>query len=497
MYRPLVRVLLEDCGAHVVGSAARACFVADNKAAAKARMAEAGIPVPPGIVIQNRNWKLPRWLKPPLILKPAFEHMSRGIRIAHSVKEAYAVAEQLLELLKQPILVESYIPGRELALSILAGPDGLQVLPVLEWDLGAGGKSMLTEEFKLLDPVEETQPVLRACLPNALNRELEALARSAFHALALRDYGRFDVRLSSGGNFFFLEANTTPSLEPLEALATSALWAGYEYHELVNRLLFAAQSRYEATFPAMPEIFRIPTSAGFIEIERLKGVSNPPPSTIELASLLDIQSGDEVLELGCGSGLLSIAAAKLGAKRIVATDLDAKSLYAVEKNGRRNGVADKIFVCAGAWYEAINNDEFLNDRKAGFDVIIATPPQTPGPHPFGPKYGGPDGTKHLFKIIEGARNFLKPERGRLWLMAISLANPSALWKFLSDRFSEVTLVRQTERTFMANEYEALDPGLFKYLCSLRAAGLSDFMELENDEYAFQNLFICATGPRQL
>ena len=48
-----------------------------------------------------------------------------------------------------------------------------------------------------------------------------------------------------------------------------------------------------------------------------------------------------MLELGCGSGLLSIAAAKLGAGRVVATDLDPRALQAAERNALRNGVAEK------------------------------------------------------------------------------------------------------------------------------------------------------------
>ena len=47
---------------------------------------------------------------------------------------------------------------------------------------------------------------------------------------------------SSGGTLFFLEANTTPSLEPLEALALSAQWAGLDYSALVDRMLSAALS---------------------------------------------------------------------------------------------------------------------------------------------------------------------------------------------------------------------------------------------------------------
>ena len=55
LFRPLVRLLLENCGARVVGSDATACFLADNKEAAKRHLAEAGIPVSPGILIQSKT----------------------------------------------------------------------------------------------------------------------------------------------------------------------------------------------------------------------------------------------------------------------------------------------------------------------------------------------------------------------------------------------------------------------------------------------------------
>ena len=84
LFRPLVRLLLEVHGARIVGSEAKSCFLADDKIAAKSRLAEAGIPVPPGIVINSKEWEMPPWLHPPLVLKPAFEHMSRGLRLAQT-----------------------------------------------------------------------------------------------------------------------------------------------------------------------------------------------------------------------------------------------------------------------------------------------------------------------------------------------------------------------------------------------------------------------------
>jgi len=80
LLRAFVRQVLESAGARIVGSGAQACFLADNKIAAKGRLSSFGLPVPPGIVITRKGEEIPPWLQPPLILKPAFEHMSRGLR---------------------------------------------------------------------------------------------------------------------------------------------------------------------------------------------------------------------------------------------------------------------------------------------------------------------------------------------------------------------------------------------------------------------------------
>jgi D-alanine-D-alanine ligase len=496
LYRFVVRSLLETHGVRVVGSDAGACLLSDDKVAAKACLSGAGIPVPPGVAVAAKTWRLPSWLSPPLVLKPAFEHMSRGVHVVHTESEVHGLAEHLLESLRQPILVEGYIPGRELAVSLLDGPMGLQVLPPLEWRLGTGGPGFLTEGSKLIEPVGERRDVLRADLPDDLHSEMEALARHAFRALGLRDYARFDIRLSSGGTLFFLEANTTPSLEPLEALALSARWAGLEYPALVERMLSAALRRYEALPSAQRPSVRVELPTGPVELEIPEGVHVPPPSSIDLARLLDVRQGEDVLDLGCGSGLLSIAAAKLGARRVVAIDLDSGALQATAQNAQRNGVSGKVEVRAGSWYEPLHRRSSTGGQEDYFDVIIATPPQTPGLEPFGPKYGGPDGTRHLLAAIDGAPAFLKPVRGRLWLMAISLANPPAVWRQLRDRFADVTLLRETERPFTPKEYETLQEGLVEHLLALRASGHSEFAETKSGGYVFRNLFICATGPRK-
>ncbi len=494
LMRPFVRLLLESHGARIVGSGAGACMLADNKIAARTRLADAGLPVPPGIAVTSKNQEWPEWLRPPVVLKPAFEHMSRGLCLAGSMAEIRDGVAVLLDRYRQPVLAETYIPGRELAVSVLEKDERLNVLPPLEWRMQSGEPALLTEAFKESEVGEGREDASQASLPGGLAADLEGFSRLAFRVLGLRDYARFDVRLSAGGTFYFLEANTTPSFEPQEALALSARWAGMDYPALVAAMLSAAQRRYGRVPLVREKKKRLILPAGPVDLHIPAGVHPPPASTLELAGLLDVRAGDDALDLGCGTGILAIAMAKLGARRVVATDIRSEALEATRSNAAANRVAGRIEIRAGAWYEALQG---LSPEDAGrFDVIAATPPQTPGPRPFGPRSGGPDGLKHLTAVLQGAPFFLKRPGGRLWLMAVSLADPKELLCRLRGRFRHVTVVRETERPFTGGEYDGMEAGLLDYLLELRASGRSDFRDAGAGKYVFRNLFICARGAKR-
>ncbi|MCD6592121.1 MAG: 50S ribosomal protein L11 methyltransferase, partial [Thaumarchaeota archaeon] len=102
-----------------------------------------------------------------------------------------------------------------------------------------------------------------------------------------------------------------------------------------------------------------------VRIRVNRKVYMPSVATILLARNLREVKGLDVLDLGTGSGILAILASKLGARRVVATDISRRAISAAIDNARLNGV-DNIEFRLGSLYEPV--------RGEVFDLIICNPP---------------------------------------------------------------------------------------------------------------------------
>lgn len=91
--------------------------------------------------------------------------------------------------------------------------------------------------------------------------------------------------------------------------------------------------------------------------------SGSHPSTRQALALLEatVAEGDDVLDVGCGSGILAVTAARLGARRVVATDLDPGAGPATRANAKVNGVADRVVV----------DDRPVEELPGAHDVVLA------------------------------------------------------------------------------------------------------------------------------
>jgi release factor glutamine methyltransferase len=169
------------------------------------------------------------------------------------------------------------------------------------------------------------------------------------------------------------------------------------------------------------------------------GVFKPRSDSWMLAKRLDghVRSGDEVLDPFTGSGILAIAAARLGA-RVTAVDISRRAVLCARLNGRLNGVA----------IEALRGDMCEPVRERRFDVIVANPPYLPSVEADPPSgaarawEAGPDGRQLLDRLCRDAPQRLRPG-GTLLVVHSSVCDPAATEAMLSAGGLEVSILERS------------------------------------------------------
>lgn len=106
-----------------------------------------------------------------------------------------------------------------------------------------------------------------------------------------------------------------------------------------------------------------------LEIETTEGLFSPrgaDAGTLSMVSVVELESGQKLLDLGCGAGLVGIAAAKvLGEENLWMTDVDPAAVRCAAENAKRNGV-ENVHLCCGDALDAVD--------ASGFDWILSNPP---------------------------------------------------------------------------------------------------------------------------
>ena len=222
--------ILEERGVPYTGEGVAGSETAFDKIRSKEKFREHSVSTPDWETIAANAAPT---IAPPIVLKPPREGSTVGVHIIKSAGEI-ATAMNDLARFKQDILVEKFIPGRELTVGIL----GDLALPIIEI-IPKGGFYDFTNKYPFLNPQAGggAQHVCPAALDPAQTKEVQQLALRAHRALGLEVYSRVDVMLTNEGSMFVLEANTIPGMTEASLLPEAAGVAGIGYAELCLRII--------------------------------------------------------------------------------------------------------------------------------------------------------------------------------------------------------------------------------------------------------------------
>lgn len=256
---PYIISVFEHLGFRYTGSNRRTLALCLNKARAKEILQAHGIPTAPYQVFTP--YTIDCRIQFPLIVKPVSEDASIGITLNSVVHDERGLRRQvryIWDKYHEPALCEEFIDGREFNVTVL-GNDPPRVLPLSEINfrhIANPFARIVSFRAKWVPTSEEylkTPPTCPARISETLRLKIEDVARRAYMAMGLRDYGRVDIRVKNGTPYV-LEVNPNADLSPDAGIARAARVAGMSYADLADEIVRLAARRYRMKGLARPRI---------------------------------------------------------------------------------------------------------------------------------------------------------------------------------------------------------------------------------------------------
>jgi D-alanine-D-alanine ligase len=247
-----VQELLEAIGIPYTGSGPAACMRCTDKVLAKLLMREEGIPTPDFHFFPESSFKdlgtaaaladVERALGFPLVVKPGSQGSALGVKFARSSGDLPGAIVGALSYDRR-VLIERYVKGRDLAVSVLDSEDpaGEPVaLPVVE----AIPREEDFYNYESRYEIGMTTFVCPAELPEGTTAQAQELALRAYRLLGCRGVARVDLMLEEDtSELLVLETNVVPGLTETSLLPLAADAAGIGFEDLVERILASSANR--------------------------------------------------------------------------------------------------------------------------------------------------------------------------------------------------------------------------------------------------------------
>ncbi len=249
--------LYEALGFAYTGADDEALLQGLDKSIGKSQMMLHGIPTPAYRVFDHSN--VGDWNLFPAIVKPNGFHASYGINqkaVVHSQQELKQQVEYLLEEWQQSALVEDFIGGQEYRVSVWGNAE-LEVLPLMSVHfLQADDPSLAFQDYDTKWDESRMHFEIPAQLKPGVKAHIERVAKETFRVTGMRDYGGIDLRLR-GGIPYILDPNHNPDISEVSYIVRMAATLGYDYGEVLARIVRLAamrRTRHEIQLPLRVEI---------------------------------------------------------------------------------------------------------------------------------------------------------------------------------------------------------------------------------------------------
>ena len=221
---------LDLAGIPYTGSGTLGSALAMDKDVAKRLFLAAGVPTPKWLMAPVAPAHAVEQLGLPVIVKPNSQGSTVGLTLVREEASLPAALEEAARF-DDEVMVEQYIPGRELTVGILE-----------DEPLAVGEIVPLTGEifdYAAKYQADAAREIFPAEIPDDVTRRVQMLGVQAHRALKLATYSRADFRMDPQGGLWCLEVNTLPGLTAGSLLPQSAGAAGIGFEELCERICLA------------------------------------------------------------------------------------------------------------------------------------------------------------------------------------------------------------------------------------------------------------------
>ncbi|MDR1472867.1 MAG: D-alanine--D-alanine ligase [Synergistaceae bacterium] len=229
-----IQAALEARKIPFTGSGAKACMLSMDKETARDMLGMRGVPTPPGFAVtpdKNHDFSptIKNWGR--IVIKPASGGSTVGVTITEDPNEASDALVSVWDI-DDKAIVEKFIPGIELTVSVFGTDKSSFTMPLIEIRPASG-----FYDYKSKYTKGASEYICPAEIDPAIAEKVSGYAKRAHEILGCRAYSRVDFRLAPDGKPYALEANTAPGMTATSLVPKAAAAYGWSFPQLLSEII--------------------------------------------------------------------------------------------------------------------------------------------------------------------------------------------------------------------------------------------------------------------